>query len=392
MTVRRLVVVVGTRPEAIKIAPVVVAARCHHGVEPVVVATGQHHELVDRALEPFGIRVDRRLDLGERRSTSQAELVALLLPRLEAVLADLQPDAVLVQGDTASAMAGALVAVWQRIPVVHLEAGLRSFDVANPFPEETYRRLIADLADLHLSPTPRATANLLAEGVPAHDIVQVGNTVVDAALHAADLGRGSAPGIGPDRRLVLVTVHRRENWGEPLADVLAAVRQLIDRFADIEVVVPAHPNPLVRGPVEAAAVGCPRLHVVEPMDHPDLIADIRAATLVLTDSGGIQEEAPAFGTPVLVLRTTTERPEAVEAGCAELVGTEVAAIVARAGALLGDEDQRQLMATVVNPFGDGRSGRRTVEAVAWRLGLGDRPADWGAPQGDRPATSEPVDA
>ena len=381
----RLVVVVGTRPEAIKMAPVVLAARRSGLVDPFVLATGQHEALVDQALAPFDVEVHRRIDLGARRSPSQADLFARLLPRLDDELHAAGPQAVLVQGDTASALAGAFAAVLRRVPVVHLEAGLRSFDVDNPFPEETYRRLVADLASLHLPPTPQATANLLAEGVAPTSILQIGNTVVDAALHAA----GRAPAAdkagtaGADgRRLVLVTVHRRENWGAPLSSVLEALQRLVARFDDIEVVVPAHPNPAVRGPVEAAAAGMPRLRVVEPMDHPDLIAHLRDAALVLTDSGGIQEEAPTFGTPVLILRSTTERPEAVEAGCAELVGTDADQVTERASVLLADERERQQMAMVANPFGDGRSGERAVQAVAWLLGLAPRPDEWSASEGD----------
>ena len=374
---RRVALVIGTRPEAIKVAPVALAAQETGLLETIVIATGQHDELVDQALGTFGVDIDRRIVLGSRSAGSQAELLARLLPELEAAVADLAPDALLVQGDTASAVAGAMAATWRRTPVVHLEAGLRSFDKANPFPEETYRRLIAAMADLHLAPTPSAMRNLLAEGIAAPAIICTGNTVVDAARHAsAVVDVRTRPQVTPGRRLVLVTVHRRENWGEPLRAVVEALRLLVERFEDIEVVLPVHPNPIVRRPITSALAGIDRICVVDPFDHPSMMAHLAQATLVLTDSGGIQEEAPAFGAPVLVLRHTTERPEAVEAGCAELVGTDAGDVVRRAAQLLGDEAARSAMANVANPFGDGHSGTRSVEAMAWFLGCGTRPRHW----------------
>ena len=381
MSEPRLLAVVGTRPEAIKVAPVALAARGRGGLDVELLATGQHTDILDQALSRFGLVPDHRIAPVERSGGSQSDLLAHLLPQLETAIADGAPDAVLVQGDTASALAGAMAAVWQRVPVVHLEAGLRSFDTANPFPEETYRRVIGSLASLHLAPTAAAVANLLREGIARHDILRIGNTVVDAAHHA-----GSLPGTDVEaaagRRLVLLTVHRRENWGPALHDVATAVRQLVESVDDIEVVAPLHPNPLVRRTLVADLAQLDRVRLVEPLDHPDLIAHLRAATLVLTDSGGIQEEAPAFGTPVLVLRTTTERPEAVEAGCAELVGTDPTLIFGRAAALLTDEHQRQAMARVANPFGDGLAGVRTVEAVRWWLGHGPQPEEWAPPVAD----------
>ncbi|MEZ5183916.1 MAG: UDP-N-acetylglucosamine 2-epimerase (non-hydrolyzing) [Acidimicrobiales bacterium] len=373
MTEPRLLVVAGTRPEAIKVAPVVLAARRGLGVRAEVVATGQHTDILEPALARFGIEPDHRLPPLGRLGAGQADLLGRLLPAMEELVAGTAPDAVLVQGDTASALAGAMVGFWQRVPVVHLEAGLRSFDTDNPFPEETYRRLIADLAALHLAPTSAAVANLAREAVPTDRILRIGNTVVDAARiaaeHAPEVGRGG-------RRLVLVTVHRRENWGGPLCDVAVAVRQLVEAFDDLEVVIPLHPNPLVRRPLVNELGDLERVRLVAPMDHATLIGHLRAATLVLTDSGGIQEEAPTFGTPVLVLRTTTERPEAVDAGCARLVGTDPAVVLGRAAELLADAEAHRAMAHVANPFGDGEAGRRAVEAVRWLLGLGSRPAEW----------------
>jgi UDP-N-acetylglucosamine 2-epimerase (non-hydrolysing) len=358
------------------VAPVALAAQRSGAVRCSIVATGQHEELVDRALAGFGVAVDHRLAIGARSGGSQAELLGRLLPALDRLLVGTAPDVVLVQGDTASALAGAMAGVWHRLRVVHLEAGLRSHDVAHPFPEETYRRLIADLATLHLAPTPAAVANLRAEGTAPEAIVCIGNTVVDAARHVADRAGAPATMTSQGHRLVLLTIHRRENWGEPLDAVMAAMRRLVRRIPDIEVVVPVHPNPIVRDAVLAGAEGVERLRPIEPLEHAALIDHLRAATLVLTDSGGIQEEAPSFATPVLVLRETTERPEAVDAGCAVLVGTDPDAIVDRAASLLEHEPLRAAMAHVANPFGDGRSGQRAVEATAWHLGAGARPADW----------------
>lgn len=374
-----VLLVVGTRPEAIKVAPVALAAAAAPGLRATVVATGQHRELVDDALAAFGVAVDHRLELPERAGGSQAELFTALLPELDRVLGQLRPQAVLVQGDTASALAGALVATWHQVPVVHLEAGLRSYDRRNPFPEESYRCLIGAVADLHLAPTPRAAGNLLAEGVPARQILCTGNTVVDAARFVADRaagGTGPSEGNVPGLRRVLVTVHRRENWGEPLVGICRALRAVVARVPDVEVVLPVHPNPIVRGPVLEALAGVERIRIVDPMDHPTLLGHLSRATLVLTDSGGIQEEAPTFGVPVLVLRETTERPEAIEAGCAALVGTDPAEIEDRAVTLLQDEEARQVMATVANPYGDGRSGERSVAAIRWLLDAGPPPVPW----------------
>lgn len=368
-----LLLVAGTRPEAIKIAPVALAARASGSLRASILGTGQHERIFDLALEHFDLEADDRIPTIARAGGGQADLLGHLLPRLEAKIQRRSPAAVLVQGDTASALAGAMAAFWQRVPVVHLEAGLRSHDVDNPFPEETYRRVIASLASLHLAPTDAAVRNLEREGIPTDRILRIGNTAIDAAIHAATRSRLDVP---QGRRLVLVTAHRRENWGQPLRDVALAIRRLIDAHPDIEVVIPLHPNPLVSEALLSDLGEVERVRLVEPLDHPALIAHLQAATLVLTDSGGIQEEAPSFGTPVLVLRETTERPEAVEAGCAQLVGTDPLVVAGRASQLLGDEAARLAMATVANPFGDGRSGERAVDAVRWWLSGGDRPAEW----------------
>lgn len=379
MTARPLALVVGTRPEAIKVAPVALAASAHGALVPHVIATGQHEALATDALAAFGVVADHRIAIGSRPGGAQADLFGSLLPALDAEIARVAPAAVVVQGDTASALAGALVATWRQVPLIHLEAGLRSFDKANPFPEETYRRAIAAMADLHLPPTPAAAANLLAESIPASSILCTGNTVIDAALAMAATARdrgGPRPPGSQGRRLLLVTVHRRENWGRPLTSILAAITDIVARVPDVEVVLPVHPNPIVREPVLAALGHLDRVRVVEPLDYPAFIDHLAAATLVLSDSGGVQEEAPAFGVPVLVLRETTERPEAIAAGSAALVGTARLAVASRAIELLTHEPERRAMARVSNPFGDGASARRVVDAAWWLVGGGPPPDPW----------------
>jgi UDP-N-acetylglucosamine 2-epimerase (non-hydrolysing) len=372
---RVLALIVGTRPEAIKVAPVALAAASSR-LRPVIIATGQHDTAAHDALAEFDLRPDIELQLDRGPADLQADLFAALLPRLQGALAHIGAAATLVQGDTASALAGALAGVWQRSPVVHLEAGLRSFDRANPYPEETYRCAIGALADLHLAPTLAAQGHLIGEGVGPDRILCIGNTIVDAGLHAAGhLG----PPVRGARRRVVVTVHRRENWGEPLDDVLAAIHRIVEAVPDVEVVIPVHPNPAVGRVVRASLEGTERVVVLDPLGHRAFLELLASATLVLTDSGGVQEEAPTFGVPALVLRRTTERPEAVEAGAAELVGTGVDAVAGRAIALLADEAARLQMAATESPFGDGASARRAVEAVEWILGLGPRPRAWVPP-------------
>ncbi|ONI81138.1 UDP-N-acetylglucosamine 2-epimerase (non-hydrolyzing) [Actinosynnema sp. ALI-1.44] len=371
--------VAGTRPEAVKLAPVHTAMTRSGRMRPVMVASGQHPVMVRQALASFDLAPDEELKI-DRVAGDQTELMAKLSTELDALWARRTPDAVLVQGDTATALAAALVAFWCRIPVVHLEAGLRSHDMTAPFPEEANRRLVGVLSTVHLAPTGLARAHLLAEGVPDDRIQVVGNTVVDAIQSVA--GRPFAEqrlvaverrALGGDTRLVLVTVHRRESWGEPIAAVLRAVRRLVRLNPDIEVVLPAHPNPAVRAQVYQELAGCDRVLVTDPLDYPDMARVLRAATLVLSDSGGIQEEAPTFGVPVLVLRDTTERQEAVDAGCALLVGTDEHKILSTAHRLLGRPAVVARMTAQRNPFGDGYAGERTEQVVADLLGLAGSP-------------------
>ena len=364
--------IAGTRPEAIKLAPVVTAMRMTGRVTPVLVASGQHPTMVAQALAAFDLEPDVVLPV-ERVTGSQPELMTAMVSTLDALFAARPPAAVIVQGATTTTLAGALAAFWRQIPVVHLEAGLRSGDLDSPFPEEGNRRLVGQLAALHLAPTPLAATNLLDEGVPPNKVVLTGNTVVDAALTVV----GGRPELDPalrdvvesDARLVLVTAHRRESWGEPLDRVLSAVRTLLNHYPDIHVVLPSHPNPAVRAQVEAGLANLSRVTVTDPLPYPALARLLSEAYLVLTDSGGIQEEAPSFGVPALVLREVTERVESLTAGCARLVGTDPALIVAEAMRLLDDRAARDAMTAAGNPYGDGTAAVRTEEAVAELLGV-----------------------
>ena len=382
MGVPQVQLIVGTRPEAIKMAPLTIALRERGVVDPVVVATGQHAAMVAQALAAFGEAAHVALPL-ERRTGDLAELVGELLGPLDRLLGD-RPDAVIVQGDTTSALVGGLVAFWRGVPVVHLEAGLRSGDRAAPFPEETNRRMLATFADLHLAPTERAARALRAEGVPDERVVLVGNTVVDAVRHmaarGAPVGRSGTAAVddrmGRDQPLMLVTVHRRESWGDPLDRVLAAVSQILTEHPDVLCVLPAHPNPAVRAQIDRALGREPRAVVTDPLAYPDFCHLLARATLVLSDSGGVQEEAPTFGVPVLVLREVTERLEAVECGWAQLTGTDTARIVAAAKEVLAGGWS---MPTCGNPFGDGQASGRSAEAIAWLLGRGERPPSFEPP-------------
>jgi UDP-N-acetylglucosamine 2-epimerase (non-hydrolysing) len=370
--------IAGTRPEAIKLAPVAAAMRAAGRMRPVIVATGQHPAMVHQALAAFGDRPDIQLEL-DRRDGGQPDLLAELVRSLDAHLAGRVPAAVLVQGDTTTTLAGAMAAFWRQVPVVHLEAGLRSGDLAAPFPEEGNRRMVAQLSRLHLAPTAGAARNLLDEGVPAEQVLIVGNTVVDAALSVAARRADvtgedgtAAPALAEvvdaaERgtiRLVTVTAHRRESWGAPLNQVLRAVRRLLAEHPDVHVVLPSHPNPAVRAQVEAALGGIDRAVVTGPLPYQALTRLLAASYLILTDSGGIQEEAPSFRVPVLVLRQVTERMESVEAGCARLVGTDEELIVTEAARLLSDPAAHAAMVASGNPYGDGHAAERTEQAIA----------------------------
>ncbi len=382
----KVLTVLGTRPEAIKLAPVIHELQrraARNALRPVVCVTGQHRQMLDQVLRLFAIVPDHDLNIMEV-DQSPARVAAAVLTRLEPVLQAEAPDWVLVQGDTTTVAAGALAAYYARIRVGHVEAGLRTQDKWQPFPEEINRRVAGAIADLHFAPTARARENLLREGVPACQVVVTGNPVIDAlhwvAAHPAppavtallsQLGLppdGAAPGwleprrLGP--RLVVVTAHRRENFGRPLEGICAALQTLAERYAGaVRIVYPVHLNPHVWEPVHRLLGHVPYITLLPPLDYLPLVHLLKRAHLVLTDSGGIQEEAPGLGVPVLVLREVTERPEAVDAGTVQLVGTDPDRIVAAAVRLLEDPEAHTAMARCVNPYGDGRAAARIVAAL-----------------------------
>jgi len=364
---RRVMFCFGTRPEAIKLAPVIhELARQRGEFQPVVLVTAQHRRMLDQVLRAFDIRPDHDLDL-MRPGQSLAAVTVGVLRGVERVLRRARPDMVMVQGDTTSALAAALTAFYQRIPVGHVEAGLRTSDKYSPYPEEMNRRLVSSLADLHFAPTRAARDNLLREGVPRGRIKVTGNTVVDALKairRSMALWRVSAlDKIAPGQRVILVTAHRRESFGTGFERICEALRTIVERNPDVEVVYPVHLNPNVRRPVRALLDRTPRVHLIKPLEYLPFVRLMERAYLILTDSGGIQEEAPALGKPVLVMRDVTERPEAVAAGTARLVGTDIDLIVSATERLLRSPAAYRRMARARNPFGDGRAATRIAAAL-----------------------------
>jgi UDP-N-acetylglucosamine 2-epimerase (non-hydrolysing) len=364
-------VLAGTRPEMIKLAPVVKALR-RAAIDTRLVATAQHREMLDQVLAVFDLAPDVDLDI-MRPDQTLFELSARLLPSLEQAYARLAPALVILQGDTTTAFLSALAAFYLKIPVAHVEAGLRTGDKHNPFPEEVNRRLISVAADVNFAPTETARANLLAEGVEAETIHVTGNTAVDALLEVAarphDFADETLRALDwHARRVLLVTAHRRESFGEPLRRVFQALRTLAERRADVEIVYPVHPNPNVRAAAREvfgapASRGVERVHLIEPLGYPDFVHAMKRATLILSDSGGVQEEAPSLDTPVLVLRERTERPEALESGATELVGTDPERIVSAVERLLTDAKAYDAMARAPNPYGDGQAAERIARVV-----------------------------
>ncbi|KAA2285475.1 non-hydrolyzing UDP-N-acetylglucosamine 2-epimerase [Arenimonas fontis] len=365
-------VVFGTRPEAIKMAPVVEALRATPGIETLVAVTAQHRQMLDQVLELFGLVPDDDLDL---MAPGQAlpDLFGRILTGMTEVLQRRRPELVLVHGDTSTTLAAALASFYAKVPVGHVEAGLRTGNLQAPWPEEANRRLTAPLASLHFAPTERSRRNLLAEGLPDSAIHVTGNTVIDALLSVvgrieADpaLAAGLAarfPFLDAGKRLVLVTGHRRENFGDGFEQICLALRDLASRD-DVQVLYPVHLNPQVQEPVNRILAGVDNALLIPPQDYLPFVYLMSRAHLILTDSGGIQEEAPSLGKPVLVMRETTERPEAVEAGTVRLVGTDRARIVAEASRLLDDAEAHAAMARAHNPYGDGRAARRIADIIA----------------------------
>jgi UDP-N-acetylglucosamine 2-epimerase (non-hydrolysing) len=369
---RKVMVVFGTRPEAIKMAPVVEALRQMPGIDVRVAVTAQHRQMLDRVLDLFGIVPDEDLDV-MAPGQQLPDLFARILTGMADVLQRHRPDLVLVHGDTSTTLAAALAAFYARIPVGHVEAGLRTGDLQAPWPEEANRRLTAPLSTLHFAPTERSRQNLLAEGFAEAGIHVTGNTVIDALLAAvaridadpalATQLAAQLPALDPARRLVLVTGHRRESFGDGFEQICLALRDLAGRD-DVQIVYPVHLNPQVQEPVQRLLAGIGNVMLIPPLDYLPFVYLMTRAHLILTDSGGIQEEAPSLGKPVLVMRTTTERPEAVDAGTVRLVGTDRARIVAEVARLLDDDGAYQRMAKAHNPYGDGLAARRIAAVVA----------------------------
>lgn len=375
----RVLSVFGTRPEAVKMAPVVKALEDTPGIESRVCVTAQHRQMLDQVLELFDIVPDSDLDL-MRPNQTLAGITAAVFTHLDPVLKKLKPDWILVQGDTTTVMATSLLGYYNRVRVGHVEAGLRTHDKWQPFPEEINRRVAGVVADLHFAPTEWASRNLLSEGVPEAHIAVTGNPVIDALQSVARrpppqevielLERINIPLEEPEdawtapRRLMVVTAHRRENFGQPLEDICAALRQIAETYADaLQIVYPVHLNPNVQEPVYRLLGDVPNITLLPPLDYLPLVHLFKRSVLVLTDSGGLQEEVPAFGVPVLVMREVTERPEGVQAGTVALVGTDRARIVGRARALLDEREAYDAMATAINPYGDGKSAGRIVQAI-----------------------------
>lgn len=363
---KHILVVFGTRPEVIKLAPVIFALRDRpEWCRVTLCATGQHRALLDSALEPFGLEPDLDLEL-MRPEQHPCDLLGHLLLALRSTLAELKPDVLVVQGDTATVMAAALAGFLCDCRVAHVEAGLRTRDRRAPFPEEVNRRVAGVVADYHFAPTARARDNLLEERVDPESIYLTGNTIVDALYWMrARVGHRRLPDEldAGGRRLVLVTAHRRESFGQPLRELCRALRQIAERHEDVQLLYPVHLNPNVQRPVRELLAGCERVRLVEPLGYADLVAVLARAHLVLTDSGGIQEEAPALGKPTLVLRDKTERPEAVAAGAVRLVGTNRERIVEETSRLLSDPEAYQALARPVQVYGDGHAAARISEVL-----------------------------
>ena len=358
----RIACVLGTRPEAVKMAPVVHALRATGRATPLVIDTGQHRDLLAETMTLFGLHSDAALDL-MRPAQRLAGFFGRCVEALDLAMDGMRPQAIVAQGDTSTVLAAAMVAFYQDIPFFHVEAGLRTADLRSPFPEEMNRRMASRFAALHFAPTALARDNLLREGVTDDAIVVTGNTVIDALLHVRALRVPHGVALTPGKRLIVVTAHRRENHGEPLREMLRALKEIAARHPDVEIVYPAHPSPAVRAAIADEIGPGDAVRIVDPLGYGPFVTLLDDAFVVLTDSGGIQEEAPALGKPVLVMREHTERPEAVAAGVAKLVGTDAATLVRETGRLLDDPAHYRAMAQGASPYGDGHAAHRIAEAI-----------------------------
>lgn len=370
----KIMTVFGTRPEAIKMAPVVLElTKYPELIQPSVTVTAQHREMLDQVLGLFSIKPDYDLDIMSAGQTL-FDITTKAMHGLDKVLKQEKPDLVLVHGDTTTTFAGALAAYYHHIAVGHVEAGLRTGNKYSPFPEEMNRKLTGALADFHFAPTSQARQNLLSENVSKDRLFITGNTVIDALKATVKKDYAFADSMlaainYEQRRIILITTHRRENLGEPMRHVYQALKDIVAAFPDVEVVFPVHRNPKVREVVEAELGHLARIHLIDPLDYEPFANLIARSYLILTDSGGIQEEAPALGKPVLVLRDTTERPEAIDAGTVKLIGTEKQRVFSETKLLLEDQSQYDQMAGACNPYGDGQASRRIVRSILYRHGL-----------------------
>ena len=360
---KKIMLVFGTRPEAIKMCPLVNELKSREDAKVIVCVTGQHRQMLDRVLETFAVTPDYDLSVMKERQTL-FDITTGILERIQSVLAAERPDVVLVHGDTTTTFVTALAAFYERIPVGHVEAGLRTYDIYSPYPEEFNRQGVGIIAKYHFSPTELSRDNLLREGKRADDIYITGNTAIDALSTTvrADY-RHEMLDWAADSRLIMITAHRRENLGEPMHRMFRAIRRLVDEFADVKAIYPIHMNPAVREAAEEELGGCDRIRIIEPLDVIDFHNFLARSYLILTDSGGIQEEAPSLGKPVLVLRDTTERPEGIGAGTLKLVGTDEELIYQSARTLLTDADAYNAMSRASNPYGDGKACRRIADIL-----------------------------
>lgn len=369
----KVMTVFGTRPEAIKMAPVVLELKKHSSeIQTIVAVTAQHRQMLDQVLQLFHIQPDYDLDIMSQGQTLY-DITTKALLGLKNVLETEKPDLVLVHGDTTTTFAGALAAYYQQIPVGHVEAGLRTGNIYSPFPEEMNRKLTGAMASIHFAPTPTAKQNLLQEHVAPEKIYITGNTVIDALMTTVDgeyhFEDDALRTVDfQHHRIILLTTHRRENLGEPMRHIYKALRRIVDEIPDTEIVFPVHRNPLVRKVVEEELAGVDRIHLIDPMEYEPFANLMSLSSLVLTDSGGIQEEAPSLGKPVLVLRDTTERPEAVAAGTVRLIGTDKDVVYKETKRLLTDSDAYHAMSMAVNPYGDGKASQRIVQAILHAFG------------------------
>jgi UDP-N-acetylglucosamine 2-epimerase (non-hydrolysing) len=377
---RRICIIAGTRPEAIKLAPLINLLRNDRRFTITVAVTGQHTKMLDQAFEFFGITPDLQFSVMES-APDLLQLTENIVGVMARLLHEAQPELAVVQGDTTTAMLAALASFYSHIPIAHVEAGLRSFSRSLPFPEEINRRMISVLSDLNFAPTQGAKANLIAEGIPEQSITVTGNTVIDALLRGVARSQTiSDPLLKPIETwsgpIILVTAHRRESWGQPMDNIAMVLDQLSTQRPDVLIVLPMHRNPLVRRSLATTLTGKTNVILTDPLDYGDLCTVLNASTLVLTDSGGIQEEAPSLGKPVLVLRTTTERPEGIASGNALLVGTSPSDILRSVDMLLDDPAEYKKMSTRANPYGDGKASQRITQAIANYFSLSDPPTDF----------------